>query len=81
MLEITQEDRENIRDLIDAVQHEIGDDSVSPDALAPLVWNELRAAHSANKSLRIQQEMQNKAKELGNAGMPMGSAGYYGQKL
>lgn len=75
MLEITQEDHENVEELMMKVKTMT---NCSSDALAPMVWQELRAAHGANKSFRLQQEMQQKAKEMGNAAVgPMGG-GYYG---
>lgn len=84
-IEVTGEDAGMIRELAEEVvriMNNAGLDGEDRTALAPMVWQEVRAAHSTNKSQRVQQEMQQKAKELGMANQLGPSAqGYYGQKL
>lgn len=84
MLELTAEDKYHVCALAKVVLSVMQDLTCPSDevqaAMSSLIWNELRAAHSANKQARIQEEMQAKMRELGssaNAAAP----GYYGQKL
>lgn len=83
MIELTKEDREAVVELATAV-HDILEGNSLPLELAPLIWQEFRSAHAANKQQRVASEQMEIAKKAGLGNQfsgPCAMPGYYGQKL
>lgn len=87
MIELTTEDKQAVGQLAQEVVEVLNAAGIEGDereTLAPLIWQDLRAAHIANKQTRVQQEQMEIAKKAGlgnHLGAQVGPSGYYGQKL